>query len=502
MKSFGLNRDAFIKWLLFAVVCSSFCYIMAIYPYAQDDLEFRYFALTKGLKYQLTTVFSIDNGRIGNSIAICLLLVPKWIPTLIQCVALLLGVRLMMGFAGIKNWRLASLFFFLFVFAPVWQDNMFCLAYAFNYIVPIPLLFVTIFLYNHPDKFPLWVGVILSFLTGAWHESFGLVIVAGWGMMWLFNRKSLTSRNQWLLFAVVLGTLWNFVNPGVWSRVAIHTGSSANYFRLLFCWLYFLYIFIWGVCMINRETRHIAREPFNVFAVGGFILLPMVAFTGFERAAMPAILVCCCAATKLFPVCWTILIGKASSFVKSFSSASMVVIIIAHLIFVDCEATVQLPMYENICKEIKDTPTGQMYVFVPMRFPWDTNPITLGRPSRILMIPNDWSISFAREVAGERWDVDPVPQELRNYTANSGNAVSDNSNIREWNGHLVSSDLADTLIDATYTKYKGGRKSEFAHVLTAVFTADDGKRYVYVLPQRSIISNFLGKPIEVECIKR
>lgn len=488
--------NSILYWTLFAIVCGSFCYIMALYPYAQDDLEFLYVTQQIGLKETIIKYFNEDNARIGNTLEICLLQVPKWIPVIIQCVALIIGVLIMANLAGVRRrWKRMTLFLSLFVFAPMWSHSMFCQAYAFNYIVTIPLFFATIYYYNHPEKIPLWAGILLSVITGAWHEGFTLVLLFGWAVMWLFDRTSLNKRNIWYVAGAALGLAWLvLLNPGVWTRQADFHFSLQNSLRLFFDWMYFLYVTIWLICFCFKKTRHAAVSPLPIFALGGFIFIPLVLLTGLEHAAMPAILVCCCAATVLFPVfAWEIL-GISSRTFKICISIILYVFTSVHLIAVDREASIVLPMYKRMSDTFYHAKPDEKGFFMPIRYAWDAPTITFGRPHKILLDPNMSNVIFARLRAGKRWNLYAIPEELKTYYREIGDTIPGQPHIRLWDGHIISENLADTALVWTETKYKYAMKPERARAKGYVFNGADGKNYVYVIPTRSALGIYLGEP--------
>lgn len=500
MPSRSLFNDV-LYWALIAIVCGSFCYIMAIYPYAMDDLEWAFLINIYDPGYIIRRLLFTDNGRICNLIVSLLLTIPKWISSVILCIGFCAGFLMMIKVADIqRQWRNLSILAFFFIIAPMWEDNMFTMVYGFNYILSIPLLFFCIYGYLNPTKIPRFLGFLVSLLIGVWHESYGLTLLCGWFMMWIFNRHSLNRSNRWYIIGVSIGLIWLFTNPGTWVRQEHYPPSLSNLKRLVFTWFYFAYLLAWIICLFNKRTKDIARKPILVFAAGGFFFIPFVYKTGLERAAFPVMLTCSCATAIMVPLLWKRFFFR-KNYIKNIVSALLYIFSVVHLFAIDREASIALPMFEDLCYAFKNTPLGQKHVFAKVRYSWDAPNLTLRRPQWNLFDPTTPNIKNAKTWAGKRWELMAVPEELQNYRHGIGTQLDDNPDLRLWNGHLVSTNLSDTAVWAASTKYKGGWKSELAPAKVIVFPGADSCEYVYIVPKRSVLATYLGEPTEIELIR-
>lgn len=492
-----------LYWLLIAIVCGSFCYIMAIYPYAQDDLVFQLYSTIYG-KWRVirNNLLLYDNGRLSNILAILLINVPKWIPTTLQCVALITGVFMMLKVADLKkNLGLTTILLSLFVLAPVWEDSMFCLDYSFNYILPIPFLFGAIYLFFNASIHSASLCFFISFLAVIFHEAVGFALLGGWFLMWVVNRQSINSRNFWCPLGTVIGLVLILSVPGPWVRQRYYHFESYHLLRLVFDWLYFAYIFIWLICLSKKRTRKIALKPLMVFGAGQFLFIPFVFLTGIERVGMPSLLVCCVTTTLILRDLWNEYKIK-SRFLKTICVGILYAFTTIHLIAVDREASIVLPMFENMLYAFRDAPKGSRAVFVPMRYSWDAPPITLRRPHWTLMDPNQWNIKSAKRWAGKPNDLMAVPIELKEYQENVGLKVPSEDSVFIWRGHIISHMLNDTMLYATITRYQFSFKPESAPVSRVAFTGKDNRQYVYIVPKRSAFSTYLGAPVDIKLIRR
>lgn len=493
--------NTFLRWLLPVTVCGAFCFIMAIYPYAWDDIEFIEHLKAFGLDGTISWIVNKCSCRLATIVTILLLYLPKWVCVAIQCLALIISVFMMINItkAG-RSLAKMTLLIALFVFAPAWEDSMFCTAYAFGYIVSLPMFFYAYYAYLNTQKVPFFFTCFACLITGMWHESYALTLVAGWGVMWLFDRKTLNKQNVWFVVAVAIGIAWGMLHPGNWHRQRHLSFNIAHYSRLALVWMYFAYLFLWIICIANKSTRQAARRPLMTFALGGAITFPFVILTIQERCAMPAMIVCCCSFAALFPVfCRNIVFKNGlNRWIRRAVVGIIYVFTIVHLGAVVREATILLPIYENIKTVIKNTPDDQRYVFAPVRYSWDASPITMRRPNWNLMFPGRFAIHLIISIEDKNPKLVPVPEELRHYTHGTGEPVSPDGHIRLWRGHLVSDNIADTSAVTAITTYCKWIRPDIGPTAITVFPGADSLEYLYIIPQRSLLANYLGEPIEIE----
>lgn len=495
---FSLNNILF--WGLLVVVCCSFWFIFWIYPPTHDDLEVVSSIKNNGAWQFVHYSVTHDNSRFGNLLSFVLISGPEWMMKFLEILAVPFVLFSLIRFADVKrSWMRLTLCIALFIFAPMWEDSMFCNSYLFNYFLPIPLLFAAIYVYGNPDRFPRWLNFLICFLAGCWHEAIAFMLLGGWSTMWLFDRKTYNGKNRFLPLAVILGLACLLAPPGLWARNDFYPLQLQNVLRLIFDWMYFLYAAVWLVCFAIRKSRHIALQPFHVFALGGFIFIPFVIKTALERAGMFSIIVSGCALASLLPQAVALLRPSKPLGIIKISLASLVYLFtVLHLIAVDRETSIIAPMFKQLCREYREAPAGQHYVFTPVRYAWDAPWITLRRPHWVLFTPDDWSLLFVKSWS-DRFDIMAVPSELREYRSGMGEQIG-NRGLRIWKTHIVSDNMADTSAVASFVSYPIGKKHLWAPVAKTVFPGADGRDHVYIVPKRSALSTYFGTPVDIELI--
>ena len=88
-----------------------------------------------------------------------------------------------------------------------------------------------------------------------------------------------------------------------------------------------------------------------------------------------------------------------------------------------------------------------------------------------------------------------LPEKLRHYRNGLGEVIPSNSNVRVWNGYLISYNLADTNI--SWAEMDFGLKWSHDRAFATAFNGEDGKEYVYILPHRNMSCNYLDNPKEI-----
>ena len=487
--------NKFLYWSIFILVVGCIGFILEVFPVGEDDWQFYKQINRHGLIYCINSRFLNDNVRIGNFLGIFLLIVPKWIPATVCAFAFAFGLWIMTKVCNLKQYQwkaLITLIFFIWT-APMWIDSMFSHMFAFNYIVPLPLLFGLIYLFQHPDKLPLWMGIILGILLGTWHEAYAIIFIVGAVLNFIVNHR-INNRNSLLItVAVCVGFLWHFVSPAIFNRVSNYQISIGyKYIRVFHNWIYLIYIFLWLICFY-RIDRKLAKTPLQLFALGSGVIFFIVLYTGIGRASMPSIFICCCAITVLLKrILYYINIKIKNVFallLAFFTCSSMVAA---------CIETIPI---RRIADKIADiyfkSNYDQPYVFGEIYYPWNASRLALRRPDPYILMPGEnnrrWLYYYTDK------DVFIIPVELQDYSAGKGVKISDNPDLRLWKGHIVSSNVNDTAYHHCHIDY--GLRTEYTEIHRIIFNSNDGKPYVYILPKRSTISTYLGDPISIELKK-
>lgn len=482
-------------WAQILLLCGSFSFIMISMPWAMDDWIFKMFMEKTGLLNTLKILFYNDNNRIGNDLSIVLLQFPRIFSATIEVIAFLIGYYFLLKLSRIKTgqWKKLACFNALFVFGIMWQEYMFTHSFAFNYILPIPMLCALIYIFLYNNKIALWIPMLLGFIIGLWHESYSLVFLSGCFTLYLHRTFKFDKREKLIILSLIIGSLWIFINRLIWTRHdEIFNFQAKNLLYLLAAWVYLLFVFTWLYAKSKARLKNYARDPFVLFTLGGWITLPFIIFYVRERATMPALLLSCCALTILI----THLILNMKRSVILLFSILLLMITSIHLIAIDVEGYKVISKYKEICRIYSEAPKGTKYVFAPVSYSYQAPFITLERPVQRLLDPTNLSM----ECLGEYYEnhLIIVPEELAFYLKGEGNKISNKGDIREWKGYIVSSNIEDTIYSSATVKYDYGIIDREVNVANTVFVGADGEEYVYIFPERNSLSRYGGAPIHFE----
>lgn len=485
-----MNKEKYLNnylfWSIFILVAGCFVFILAAFPRANDDWwvlrDFQEYGFYGAFHHR----FLYDNTRLGNFLGMALIPVPLWIPKAISMISFVIGLWLMTKVCGLRpsQWQsLALLSFFVWV-APMWEDAMFSHMYSFNYVVSIPLLFGLIYMFLNPKKCPLWIGIVLGILLGAWHEAYSIVFLSGSLLNLILNGKENNKYRWWLFIAVSIGLLWFFVTPAIYYRNSYHPFSLWYLYKFVYCWIYFLFLAVYIYACFKYGGK-IGRNPLYLFTVASGVMLIIILKVGMARAFMPAILVACCGLTHLL----AFLLKKRQVFFTVIASLCMIFTTIS--LIATCVETVKVrKVADSYADKFKNAEEGEKYAFGEARYPWDAPAVTLRRPDFELLIPGKRNTDHLTWLYKNGLTI--VPEVLREYSVNQGRPLSADSTIRLWHGHIVSSNLNDTSNSWVSVKY--GPITDFGHFRSVVFKTNDNNEFVYIVPYRGTISTYLGEP--------
>lgn len=484
---------------VFALMVASFAFILFVFPKADDDW-WAWIDLTKrGVWGAMCHRTTFDVARIGNMLGMLLLLVPRWIPAALEAICFAVGFYFMTKVATIElgEWRKMALLAFLTWCFPMWENSMFSQMYAFNYIVPMPLLFGMIWMFINQDRCRLWIGVICGILLGLWHEGYAIAFVSGALLNMAVLRGAISKTRVILVISVLIGFSWLLFTPALMNRQDFFKFKAGNIIQLWYSSIYFVYILTVLICLSVKKLRlrlQSSNLGLQLFAVASGILMPLVALTGIARAMMPCILITCCA----FSVLLSKLFSEMSP-IKKIVFAALLTLFTSISLVATCIQTIKLrPMAEFMERAYLDN-LANGSVFGPICYPWNYPAVVLRRPDTELLLKGRGNASFLRYLTdNEKLMI--VPWELSEYKYGLGEPISRDSVVRLWEGHIISSQLSDTLIDVVEVDY--GLKKDFIHAETTSFKGADNREYVYILPYRTTLSTYLGAPRYIETFQR
>lgn len=505
------NYNYIIYWALFISVVVGLGYSFFTYPKMFEDwefyLEFLYkgadsdghHSLWHGIKESLFKLDRYSSIRIGNTIGPLLLLVPRWIPSLVTTIFFAFAYWLMAVLSGVKigQWVKLSFLTFLLLFAFNWAERMFCQMYAYNYIVTIPIFLYAVKIFIEKKHFGIAEAVIIGLLISLWHESFGVAFLGGSILTLFFMPEYRTKERYVLTAASFAGLLIMLLLPSLWKR-------KENVFALV------MYkpalVYLWGCvaalsllvyCSLKKAKRHIIYNPLTIFTLVSCIgLIPLVFVTTFVRIAIPAMVLSIIFLIKVSGELWPSIYSLKKILPVSFAIV-LVLLSGIHILAVGFETKKYKAIVEEAMDVAMDNNNRSDVVFTTIVYPWYNPWIALGRPERDFLTNSSSSntLWYIRNVANN-YNLNFLPKELKEYQKGYGRKIDGHNNFRIWKGHLVSDNISDTeykWANVYYSNYK-----DVAPIDNAVFIGKDGKEYVYTVAKRSFISRFKKDPIAVD----
>lgn len=500
------NRWAF--WAFFAAVTACFVFIYVVFPPTYDEWGFMsafmeydtdaggHHSLWMGIKHQLFSYNRSDPPRIGNTIGPLMLLAPRWISAVASGLAVGLSILMMAYLAGVRQGQIFKMIAlsFLMVFGINWQDHMFCLLYAWNYVMTTIIFLAAIYFFLRKKPIKCWAGMLLGVILGLWHESFGLSFAIGAAVAVNFHRSLFEKWRLWIVGGSCVGLAIYFSFPSIWARTStiIHVREGVSALLSLYVW----YAAMIGVivCAFSRKWRYIVKSPLTVFTiVSGVIAIPLVLRTSFVRIGFPAMILSIILLLRLADLWWPRLMEMKRRW-SAVLAAVMAAAVIIHLVAV-CYVAVQ---YHRANQEMTADAWANYRdhtsIFTSVIYPWETTPLALTRPDKEMFITGKNHIVYVRYFY-MNLRMTFVPKELRDYRAGEGVSLNDTTAHRLWKGYIVSPELSDTLRPWATIRYEHyDDKSPLHH---AVFVGADGHEYVYTQPIRSVVGRYMGEPKEI-----
>ena len=486
-----ISIPKYLYWAIFGIVCFCFCFMIAVYPIANDD----WWALSEVKEGGYWECFKFhskyDNVRIGNYFGIIMVNGPRWLALTLSCICFIAVFWLMTKVCNIKSpkWKAITLLAFLLWIAIPWDLSLFCQMYIYNYLFS-DLLFLTLFLLYIKSEGSILLSVIIALFLGMWHEGYAIAFASGIIFELIIKRKKLTKHRLIIFICVLLGIIYFFSFPVLFSKAHVHRISVDKIAKLAYCWIYFVFLAFWFFLLINKQYRELAKSTLSLFTAASGVLIPLVILTGFSRALMPGMILSCCSVT--------VYIIETT---KRLSISSKTITVIVILIFTTtsmataCYQAIILHNNINFKNEAFRQAVGKnSNIFGPVQFPWEAPTIALFRPDSEMMFVISGNYYFLSTIYNK--DVYIVPEKLQNYKTGEGEPIDSSGKRRIWNRYIVSSELADTIFRSANVEY--GFKKEYTNIESAVFENKDGEKFVFINPRRSKVTTFIGDPKGIE----
>lgn len=502
-----LNITVF--YALFGIITIGFAVMLFAMPRSYDDWGFwlsalysghdadGHHSLIGGIRQVFINYYTNDSVRFGTQLSFLLLFIPQWIPALIGSACFGGGLWIMLKVAQIKKGQIVRFTFFslIFIFLNLWHDKIFSHIFVFNYIVSLPIFFGAIFVFLTNKKYPVFPIFILGFLLGAWHESYSVPAIVSFISLFIYRKVKFSRHRITLIIGLILGCSWIFIPGGIWSRSGASHRLYLN-FHLIYLISVFLFLIVSLILIFNSKKRHLVFEPLQIIStVFSILLLILAYFSGYIRAAFPAILLSCCSLTVYASHLWPNTFSEKSNlFGKTFAIIGFLAISI-NLIAADIETIRIRPIADKINYKIMMHRDNHGAIFAEVRYPWDYSPLSLLLPEKELFLPRSFNYSYFH-FRYNNPDFMIVPEELRQYRSGMGEILPGGSECRIWEGHIVSPQLSDTVFHHATVSFGSHHKE--MNLESVVFQNDSGQQFVYIVPVRNNLSNFRGEPSSIK----
>lgn len=503
-------REALFYFTLIVII-GAYTFIFLVFPVCIDDNWFYvdffrniftgevYDGIWEQIKGFYSFRYHYDNARLANFVAGPFMLLPPWIFKTLTSIAFAIGLILTIKLLGIrKNTPFALILLcFLWTVALPWAHYMFNSVYAANYIWSIALVSGCICFFLKYELNTPWIAFLLGLLTGAWHECNAAFLASGFTVAIIFNRQLISKPRIAMIAGLCLGFLWLYTATSWGIRTDVAGGWKTKYlWAIAYSWSYIAYLGLYLIGLVRKEWRTYSSEPLPIIILfGTAILFIPVMLSGLFHSMFIGDAMACVG------IVWLLTRYLKSATRRAWHrliACVMLAFLCVHLYFV-CDATVTIRSERDAIQRIweKNRNTTRHTEFSKLTFPWEFNRITMRKPVWHLFFPEPIDPAIMKERFNTYIDI--VPERLRDFTPDKGRPIDGAPDCRLYKGLIVSACLSDSTIGGVNIEY--GWKREFANTTSIAFTADDGNKYVYMMPFRSIISNYLGEPTRLELIR-
>lgn len=218
-----------------------------------------------------------DNIRLGNVVAPILLLFPKWLGSGLMVILFVISLYLLFRLLRIDLRRsaLVPVGIVLVAFIFPWEELMGSLVYQINYLGTTflgMLVIWQIFTRRNPLKVWYCLGMsLLGFMTGWWHEGFGVPIGFGLALLAVVYRRFRRMDVYLTIAGLVAGVFISLSCEGMQNRIGYIGGFIAGWFsnylllNLYLPIIFFVSTFVLAIC--RRGWKRVIGEPFWVFSI-------------------------------------------------------------------------------------------------------------------------------------------------------------------------------------------------------------------------------------------
>lgn len=497
-----------ISWCLFILFIGCFTFIYAVFPASIDDLNYSldiiyngidingHHTLWEGIKETFKFRYSYDVSRLGNSLGILFIILPKWLSIFVIISSLTYSIILLSKLSGIcfSNPAKFLLLLFLILFCVNWGEHFFTIMFAFNYIVALPFFLGAFYILFNLKSVNLLFLVLIGFVLGAWHEAYSISFITSAIVLIILKPEIRTRNNYILLISAVTGFCWLLIWPALWNRAGLHTFSLEGIKRLIYTFPWLASLLCLYICFKIKELRHLCSSYLSIATiVSGFALIPLLVFTEHIRSLTPLYFLSICTITLTLPPILNHFIK--SKVLKPVLGTIAFFLVFGHLTAVCYETVILRQTVKDIMIKASIHKKNGGDFFAKTRYPWEANWATLFRPDQDVLTPGWTDFSSYKRLFDDYSYSFIIPSELKFYTKDKGSQLDGISDYRLYKGYIVSSNPADTVDRRMVIGYPWF--PEINNTIHIPFKGADGNIYIYVCAMRSKKSLFLGNPVSI-----
>lgn len=450
--------------------------------------------------YTWRELWEVDNIRLGNLLAVFLLLFPKW---LISTGSLLIWIYCMiesLRLAGVSVRKSPLVAFALLlwaVFIP-WSDSMGSVVFQINYIWIsgmtlwlIRKLDIRTFPIGNIKRKSLWQIVLFTVsgvCVGWWHEGFGLSVIAGLLAVALMFRSYLKAPLVFTLIGLVLGCAIIAITPGTLNRIGLQVDLQPVMLRyrifeaLIINLLYWIFLVTYIYFRFFRR-QEFQKNPLTIFCLtSGLIpiLLSIATYT-VGRVTFWTQIVSVIGMLSLLH-CGTSVYWRKYSMKNLVWILPCCAVVLTYWVICDINICINRRVFDSSIQAYASNP--EKTIFGNIRTYKDFPPSFFGLPAGPFV--NKHTFVDVGEVYR---DVNPgcdfkiIPEQLRNVTKSTGKEFESLHSARIYEGYVfIPADSID-LDDFSFIEYDADFGKGFVPVrgYSYLFTSErDGQRYYYL----------------------
>lgn len=436
--------------------------------------------------------WTTDNARLCNCILPLLLLLPKWACSVVSLLAWVVAMFLSFRLSG-TDWRRSAFVpvaLALWGFLMPWKDSMGALAFQETYVwlSAIALWLVRLYLSERHGTGRCVALFALGVVVGWWHEGFGLPIIVGLLMLALVFRRFRGWKTWAAVAGLACGVAVIMLAPAMARRSSVNLHLDAAYIAssllkgLAVNLPYIGALAVVAAASVRRRGASLLKDPVVLFSLTSGLASMAMVFVTFtnSRVVWWADLISVICIMRVIVLEWPGTWGSYRLWSRILGAALLVPLYVHQ--GVAAYYTLEFRRDLERCVAFYADNPGRS-IFGRVRTGENLPVASLNLPD-VLEYQNGLApMSAYWSELGRKDHFYIIPQELRNVTATSGQALDGDAGMRMLDGWLFyESDGRDLGYPPTVpaeADYGSGYVPVQARLAEFVSEAD-GRRYVYV----------------------